>query len=231
MAVYVKGKVAKVAGCLALCLIPASLSAAVFTTSLHNYAVDRSGEFTSAEFDFGVQFQRIDQVRLELIAPYALSNVSTGSTHYYSSILVDLFGRGAEPEFDPALGLVTVGNQSHPTTLRAGFGFLDANQPVETSFWPPGSRFDAESGLIAGRWPDFLLAGRGDARLQRIDGFYFYMNGTGSGQTIRSPESLTSVRLTIEGVAIPEPAALPLAAAAVVLCSHVYRQSRRVLTL
>lgn len=183
----------------------------VYTAALTDFLIDSSGEFSTAEFDFGRRFRRIDQVSLKLLAPYGLSGgLSTGSTHYSSAIVVDLHRTGGTPEYDPTLGIVTIGSQSHPNTLRVGFGFFEANRETESRLLPPGARIDQDGALVGDDWPQFLYEGRGDARLQRVDSWFRYMNGSGSGQTLRAPEPLTSVELVIDGVAVPEPAGVAL---------------------
>lgn len=185
--------------------------AAVHSSLLSNVVSEPSGEYASAQFDFGTAFRRIDQVSIELTVPYDFGGyVSTGHSSHSTSFVVDVFGRGGEPHFDPYPGIIVVaGTQSNPNTLRAGFSMLTANLPTEMRLLALGARFDLEngSGLIGGEWPSFLLTGRGDARLCRLDSYSSWRSDgwRQSYEISRAPESLTSVRLIIDGIAVPEP--------------------------
>jgi hypothetical protein len=189
--------------------------AATYSTLVEEFAVDPSGNFAEAAFGFGVSFARIDAVSLEITMPDGLSGgLCTGSTCYFSSLDFAIYDPTTPVDFcvAPLSSSVSV----DPDVLRTTFGYVIPGLPTETRILPPNPRLDpATFEFSADPWPTFLFTGSGAIGMQKIDGWFCHLNCSGSGRSVSVPPGVTSVRLIVEGVAVPEPSCILLGCIAI----------------
>lgn len=161
------------------------------------------GTLLTADFDLGVQFSRIDEVRLEFFLHEGFESyiVSTGNSSLGRWLIASLFDSNVASE-EAMNGLLS---QSHFATDQPGV--LDTRWHALE-----GSQFHWE-------WPSFLLSGKGAIGIADIwwSATHGIPNGPfSSSETWMAPRA-SEATLTITGAAVPEPASLALATWALAL--------------
>lgn len=160
------------------------------------------GTLLTADFDFGVQFSRVDEVRLEffLLEGFESYIVSTGNRSMGRRLVSSIFDSTVASE-------------------EAMNGFLNSSlssgQPgvIEVVMRPFGEPPETWA------WPPFLLSGEGAIGI--VDVWWSANHGIPDGpfsfsETWRAPR-VSEATLTITGAAVPEPASWALATSALAL--------------
>ena len=209
------------------CWLESTRHAAEYSTLIDGVNVDPSGSLAEGTFDFGASFARIDGVRLEITMPDGLSGgVCNGSACYFSSIDYSIYDPSNPVEFSVAAPSSSV--SFDPDVLRASFAYVIPGLPAETWILPPNPRLDLNTmAFLADPWPTFLFSGNGSIGMQRVDSWSCNLNCSGSGRSVSAPSGVTSVRLIISGVAVPEPFDVALAAEFTVFVGMFFRKHRK----
>jgi hypothetical protein len=155
------------------------------------------GTLLTADFDFGVQFSRIDEVRFEffLLEGFGSYIVSTGNGSMGRWLVSSIF-------------------DSNVASEEAMNGFLNSssfstNQPgVQDVVWRP---FVEPPETWA--WPPFLLSGKGAIGIVDVwwSASHPLPNGPFHSTELWAAPRVSEATLTITGVAVPEPAGIAMA--------------------
>lgn len=200
--------------------------AATFSTPIGAFAADSSGEFSVGIFDFGLSFSSIERASIEVTMPTGLSPGScNGSACHITSLDVILYDPDEEPQFDHYVPSVPpepypslYGSFSYILPNRASRAYISPLNPY-TGFGPPP---------FAPEWPNFSLNGYGAVGVQEVTHWFCQLNCSGSGTNVDAPRGITSARLIVEGVAVPEPSTVVLLSLmAVTLSCPFVRNSNR----
>jgi hypothetical protein len=165
-----------------------------FSTQLSGFAANLYYPYLAeTTFNFGVQFKSIDSVRFEVTMPSGLISIDTGDPNHikFTSLQLSIFNPEASP-----LSPATVVEASSTKTV---YGSAISIPPATPAL------IDAKMSPLFGLrpWPSYLLAGRG-AVVMHMEDFEMRAPG-GAFETIRPAEGVSSVRIVIDGVAVPEP--------------------------
>lgn len=165
-----------------------------FSTQLSGFAANPYYPYLAeTTFNFGVHFKSIDSVRFEVTMPDGLIRVDTGEPNHikFTSLQLSIFNPEASP-----LSPATVFEASSTKTVYGSATSVPPATPI---------LIDAKLSPLFGPrpWPGYLLAGRG-AVVMHMEDFEMRAPG-GAYETIRSAEGVSSVRIVIDGVAVPEP--------------------------
>jgi hypothetical protein len=177
-----------------------------FSTPNINFASEPAGKYTTGAFDFGVEFARIDSVKLELTTvPQISQGFCSGSSCNFSWLATVLHEDSSfPPEFpSPSPFYDLSGGYSGGTLygeVNGGEAFYSPLNAYSVSNYPP----------ISPEWPEFLMEGESAVSLQVVNFWSCYLNCSGSGQSVTAPVGPIAGRLVIEGTAVPEPATLAL---------------------
>lgn len=179
---------------LSLCFASKSGHAATFSTQLAGFTANSYyPSFAETTFDFGIRFRSIDSIKFEVTMPSGLIRIDTGDPNHikFTSLQLSIFNPEASP-----LSPATVFEASSTKTV---YGSAIAVPPAIPTL------IDAKMSPLFGLrpWPSYLLAGRGAVEMHMED---FEMRPPGGAyETIRSAKGVSSVRIVIDGVAVPEP--------------------------
>lgn len=185
--------------------IPAAVLGATYSASMAEIDVDSSGLFSEATFDLGVRFDRIEAVSLEISMPDGLSGgVCSGSLCWSSSIHLAIYDASHPADFSVVPLSTSV--STDPNVLLASFGYVIAGRLTETKVLPPNPRLDLDSfEFLFDPWPEFLFTGQGTLGMQQVSTWSCYLNCSDSGSSAAAPAGVSSVRLIVQGVPVPEP--------------------------
>jgi hypothetical protein len=165
------------------------------------------GEYLTASYDFGRPFADIQSVRLLLDVPggYQGTALTTGNTHYFRSLLINLHDPADPPPTDNLHEYLGTNAFDIAPTHAAEFEFRRLQ-----------ITFNEQTHFAA--WPSFLLTGAGDVSL--IDYSVISHNPLLGGESVPAYVSwlpltgIAGARLIVEATPVPEPAAAVLATVA-----------------
>jgi hypothetical protein len=195
------------------CLVGSAM-AGTYSTVVGPLTPESNGKYSTGSFDFGFKFSRIDSIRLEIVMPDGLSGTMCAGFHCTSKVIdYTIFDPSKPSSFDGPNGVRT--GIPTPGAIGDNFSTVWPNEPAESSLLPGNAHYDPITGSITGDpWPPFLSSGTGSIALQTdVSSGYSGPpadNSPAYTTTLSSPEGVASVRLIIEGQAVPEPAAFAL---------------------
>jgi hypothetical protein len=174
---------------------------------------DSRGSYLSSAFDFGVQFSEITSVLLEFTMPAGFEGNfgSTGNNSWSRELALVLHG--------PALPPDNIYDFSTSDSLARTAFSIRPNELAEFPFGNPrivGPGFESPPFI----WPAFALSGKGNVSIIDVYGSYFHPIGSDIARSSTSwlpPNELVSVRLTIDGIAVPEPTMVVLCVSLAIL--------------
>jgi hypothetical protein len=180
---------------------------------VEEFVVHPSGAFSEATFDLGVEFSRIDAVRVAIEVQNGLPGIRcSGSSCAHEFIDTAIYSEGRFEPFDPfhVYWVPSDDPEYDPNVMRAGFGYLVPNLTSDLRVVWPNPRtagFDVRPPALSAQ---FLFDGRGQIAMQQVAEWFCFLNCTGSGRNVTAPDGVSSVRIIVEGVATPEPSTLAL---------------------
>jgi hypothetical protein len=178
--------------------------AAEYSTDVLGFTSDPSNLFAHARFGFGFSFSRIDAVGLEIVVPTGLDGgVCTGSSCTFWSVDFAIYEWNHPVDFGMVAASPSV--SFDPKVLNAAISYVIAGRPTEMPLFPPNPRIDPDTMQFSSDpWPSFLFSGAGEIGMQKLTSTACNLNCTGSSTYLSANTGVASVRLTIEGNAVPE---------------------------
>jgi hypothetical protein len=200
---------------LSLCFASKSGHTATFSTQLAGFAANSYyPSFAETTFDFGIRFRSIDSVKFEVTMPAGLIRTDTGEPNHikFTSLQLSIFNPEASP-----LSPATVLEASSTKTV---YGSAISVPPATPTL------IDAKLSPLFGPrpWPGYLLAGRGAVVMHMED--VEIWGPSVVNETIRSAEGVSSVRVVIDGVAVPEPSMAPAGVVCLSAIAMIMRRKR-----
>ena len=161
------------------------------------------GQYLTATYDFGVTFDHVQSVWLELDMPagYEGTFTTTGNSSYSRYLSMQLHDPTDPPPVDYLLEyLGTVAIDVPPgSPAEFSFGRFQINFP---------------EGIGYADWPSFLLGGSGKVALIDVNSSYYHPLPDGEGSTSTTtwllPTGVAGARLFVDTTPIPEPSAAVL---------------------
>jgi len=187
---------------------------ATVSTNLTGFKANPDHPFLlETTFDLEIGFKLIDSVKFEVTMPEGLVAVETGDPGHikFSSLVLSIYDPAVWP-----VTLATIAEASFPNTIMASASSIAPGTPT---------LIDARmSSLFGARpWPSYFLAGRG-AVLMHIEDIEFWGVG-GVSEALRTADGVSSVRLVVNGIAVPEPTSAALALASLILMTARKRRT------
>jgi hypothetical protein len=185
-------------------VVTAAGRGAEYSTDVTGFTTDPSNLFAHASFDFGFTFSQIDSVSLEIVVPAGLEpGVCSGSSCTFWSVDFAIYGANHPVDFGVAPASPSV--SFDPEVLNAEFNEAIAGRPTEKQLLPPNPRFDLDTMQFSSDpWPTFLFSGAGEIGMQQYTSGGCTLNCTGSWSSLSADTGVASVRLIVDGNAVPE---------------------------
>jgi hypothetical protein len=201
-------------------ILAAAGRTAEYSTDVAGFTTDPSNVFAHATFDFGFSFSQIDAVSLEIVVPEGLEpGVCNGSSCTFWSVDFAIYESNHPLDFGVAPA--SPGISFDPNVLLAAFNQAIAGRPTEATLFPPNPRIDLDTMQFSSDpWPRFLFSGAGEIGMQKYTSTSCYLNCNFSSTNLSATTGVASVRLIVDGNAVPEgstSAALIVAAMAAVI--------------